>query len=405
MTAEQRADRALAAAARHRQLGAFWALDGEGARRAALALDEAVAPARGPLAGIPIAVKDLFDVAGMPTTAGLIGQGPPALRDGEVVRRLRRAGTVPIGKTAMDQLGATTGGRAPGHPPCLNPLDPGLSPGGSSAGSAVAVAAGIVALALGSDTAGSARIPAAYCGVVGFKPALTRHPTRGTVSVMGPWDLPALLGRSLQICLDGYAAIAARPLPAPPRRRLRVGVLDDLLEASDAPVAAACEAALERLVSHRVAVERTGLDWQGRGFGIVLGRRLAEIWGERVERDPERFTATVREMIELDRAKGRERYPQALAGIRAARRRIGIRLGGFDALVCPTVPVAAPAAEQEEVGVSTRFTRLFSALGWPAVSLPAGVDPAGRPIAIQVTAPPSRLACLVAVARLLERGD
>jgi aspartyl-tRNA(Asn)/glutamyl-tRNA(Gln) amidotransferase subunit A len=355
------------------------------------------------LGGAPLAVKDLFDVAGLPTTAGLVGERKPAARDAEAVRRLRRAGAIPIGKTAMDPLGATTGGQAPGYPPCLNPLDARLSPGGSSAGSAVAVAAGVVPLALGSDTAGSIRIPAAYCGIVGFKPALGPHPSRGTVAIMGPWDLPAILAGSVEACLAGHRALIARALPDAPHGRLRVGVLDDLLADSDRGVAAPIEAVLRRLESDRIAVERTRLDWTARGFGIVLGRRLTQNWGRRAERDPGRFNEVIRGMVELDRAKGRGRYASALAELTAGRRRVARRLGAFDALVCPTVPTAVPAAGSEDVAVSTRFTRLVSALGWPALALPIGLDGRGRPLSLQVTGIPSRLGSVLAVARELER--
>jgi Asp-tRNA(Asn)/Glu-tRNA(Gln) amidotransferase A subunit family amidase len=156
-------ERALALAEQRSELGAFWALDPEGARRTATMLARR---SRGhtsdPLAGSTVAIKDLFDVAGLPTTAGLRGNHRAAPSDSEAVRRFRSAGAIPIGKTAMDQLAATTGGQAPGFPPCLNPIDLALSPGGSSSGSAVAVAAGVVRIALGSDTAGSIRVPAAF---------------------------------------------------------------------------------------------------------------------------------------------------------------------------------------------------------------------------------------------------
>jgi len=120
---------ALARARRASDLGAFWALDEDGALDAAAELDREGSP--GPLAGMPVAVKDLLDVKGLPTTAGLAGEYAPVRADADIVRRLRRAGAVPIGKTAMDPLGCTTGGQAAGFPPCLNPLDRELSPGGS----------------------------------------------------------------------------------------------------------------------------------------------------------------------------------------------------------------------------------------------------------------------------------
>ncbi|MCS6931961.1 MAG: amidase, partial [Acetobacteraceae bacterium] len=171
-------------AARDAAIGAFWHLD-PGARGGT-----------GPLAGRAVAVKDNIAVAGMPWTAGLAAfRGRVAERDAPCIAALRAAGAAILGKTAMDEgaLGAT--GEAPGFPPCRNPLDPRHSPGGSSGGSAAAVAAGFVRMAVGTDTMGSVRIPAAYCGVVGLKP------TAG------------LIGRSgvepLSDTLDTVGAIAA----------------------------------------------------------------------------------------------------------------------------------------------------------------------------------------------------
>ena len=208
---------ALARAEDAGDLGAFWRLDREGATRQAERVQRAADDGL-PLAGTPVAVKDLLDVKGLPTTAGVRGDHPAARADAEAVRRLRIAGAVPIGKTAMDPLGCTTGGQAPGFPPCVNPVDERLSPGGSSSGSAVAVAAGVVPLAIGTDTAGSIRVPAAYTGVVGFKPARTAVPRRGCVRVMPGFDAIGVLARSVSECVAGYGALAAGKRAARPRQ-------------------------------------------------------------------------------------------------------------------------------------------------------------------------------------------
>jgi Asp-tRNA(Asn)/Glu-tRNA(Gln) amidotransferase A subunit family amidase len=404
VTAVERVERALAAAVARTDLGAFWALDRDGARRAADELDGRAGARGGPLAGVPVAVKDLYDVAGMPTTAGLSGSVRPARGDAELVRRLRAAGAVPIGKTAMDPLGASTGGQAPDFPACLNPIDPALSPGGSSSGSAVAVAAGIVTLALGSDTAGSTRIPAAYCGIVGLKPALGWLPRRGIVPAMPSFDAPGLLARSVGECAEALAVLSARGPSAAPQRRLAVALLVDLLEASDASVARACREVAARLASERGLQARDErLEWRAGGFGKALAFELAETWGERVDTDPARFTEVIRGTVEFGRSCGREEYRRALAGLTRARRSMARRFAGVDAVLCPTTPVPAPDREAESVAVSTSFTRLFNALNWHALSLPAGRDETGRPIGVQVAAPPSRLGAALAVARRLER--
>lgn len=405
MTALERVGRALDMAEAREELGAFWALDRERALRAAGELDSEARGRRGPLAGVPVAVKDLYDVAGMPTTAGLTGSVPPARADAELVRRLRAAGAVPIGKTAMDPLGASTGGQAPGFPDCLNPLDPALSPGGSSSGSAVAVAAGIVPLALGSDTAGSTRIPAAYCGIVGLKPALGRLPRRGMVPAMPSFDAPGLLAPSVGDCIDALAALSARDAAPARRGRLTVALLADPVDQSDPSVARACREAGALLAEEQgVELREERLDWRAGGFGKALAFELAETWGERVDADPSRFTELIRGTVEFGRRTGRDEYERALARLSAARRRMARRFGGVDAVLCPTVPVPAPDRDVESVAVSSSFTRLFNALNWHAISLPAGRDGAGRPIALQVSAPPPRLGAALAIAQRLERA-
>jgi aspartyl-tRNA(Asn)/glutamyl-tRNA(Gln) amidotransferase subunit A len=394
--ARERVARALDDAEARADLGAFWALDRDGALAAADGVT-----ATGPLAGVPVAVKDLFDLAGLPTTAGLSGPVSPARRDAEAVARLRRAGAVPIGKTAMDPLGCTTGGQAPGFPPCLNPVDAALSPGGSSSGSAVAVAAGIVPLALASDTAGSARIPAAYCGITGFKPTLESFPRAGVVPAMPAFDAVAVVADSVDRCADTYEALSGVPVPPPPARPPVVALLADLLDVSDAAVAGACRAAADALAHDGVEVAEVALGWQPRGFGVVLAHELARTWKERVDREPGRFTDVIRDTIAFGAARGAE-ADGVLARLGAERADVASRFARFDVVVCPTVPTPAPAREDESVAVSTRFTRLFNALDWPALSIPVAAGDVA-PVAVQVAAPPAGLAGLFELARRLER--
>ena len=406
---------ALRRATTARDLGAFWRLDREGAMTRSETVRRASAEGV-PLAGMPVAVKDLLDVRGLPTTAGLPGEHPPAAADAEAVRRLRAAGAVPIGKTSMDPLACTTGGQAPSFPPCLNPVDAGLSPGGSSSGSAVAVAAGIVPLAIGTDTAGSIRVPAAYTGIVGFKPAHRAVPRRGCVPVMPGFDTVGVLATGVPGCVAGYRALASRirrdgtdagggaaSLRTDAATR-RVGVLSDLFRESNVEVAAACRGILSALERSDVKLEPVELGWRAQGLGVVLAWELASVWGERVDAEPERFTPLIRDTVAFGRSRGAEGYAEAMSGIVRARARLRRRVAGLDAVVCPTVPIPAPDRDRESTSVSTRFTRIFSALGWPAFSIPAGSDGEGRPIGIQVAAPESRTEKLIAVAALVEEA-
>ncbi|MEZ5100123.1 MAG: amidase [Thermoleophilia bacterium] len=200
----------------------------------------------GPLAGAPLAVKDCFDVAGEPTSCGIRGRGsmPRASADAAVLAPL--ASLPLVGKTAMHQLAWGMSGEARGYAANRNPVDPGRMPGGSSGGSATAVAAGIVPLALGTDSGGSVRQPAAWCGVVGLKPTLGTLPTAGCAPMARSLDTVGVLARSVRdaaaalVLLTGAAPAAA----AAPRR---IGVVEELFEGCDDGVAASCRAALARL--------------------------------------------------------------------------------------------------------------------------------------------------------------
>jgi aspartyl-tRNA(Asn)/glutamyl-tRNA(Gln) amidotransferase subunit A len=396
---------AIDAARREQWRGAFWYLDEAGAADTVAVLERR-AESRGnlgPLAGVPVAVKDSIDVCGCPSTGGLRGRARVAAVDSEVVRRVRQAGGVPIGKTAMDPLGWSTRGRAPGYPECLSPVGRGLSPGGSSAGSAVAVATGLVPLALGTDLAGSVRIPASYCGVVGLKPPARGVPSRGCLGIARGFDVAGVLARSVDDCVLAFEAIARHAVPRP-RRRLAVALLEDLMEESDAEVAGVCSDALARAGDSEVDVERMSLGWRPQGYGRVLAYELATTWGPRIGRFPQCFPDEVIESAERGRHVSEQRYQEALLDLRRAAQRLRRRLANYHAVAAPTVPTAVPGAGEDDLGASIRFTRIFSALGWCAISLPCGVDAAGRPVGLQIAGPADKLPGVVAVARAVERS-
>jgi aspartyl-tRNA(Asn)/glutamyl-tRNA(Gln) amidotransferase subunit A len=376
----------------------FWARDEEGELEAARTVDRSLADA--PLAGVAVAVKDCIDVAGLPTTGGVRRPTGPAAEDAVVVRRLRRAGAVPFGKTAMDQLAWTVHGRAPGFPPCRNPGDPRLSPGGSSCGSAAAVAAGVTPLALGTDIAGSVRIPAAHCGVVGFKPAPPPVPLEGCMRFAPSFELVGVIGRSVRDCARAYEVLAGESFVRDGGQPARLTLLDDLFEEADPATAAVCE-------ELTAAVDRTGerLDWRPSGFGRVLAAELARTWGDAVDREPALFTEDVRRSVAFGRELDDGSYCEALDSFTRACRDAAGRLSMHEVVASPTVPGPVPlAGDPPDVGRDTRFTRIFSALGWAAVSLPAGHDSDGRPVGLQLAASPGREAALFAVAAALERA-
>ena len=166
----------------------------------------------GPLAGVPIAVKDLFDVRGHPTTGCCAAIPPePIERDAMLVERLRDAGAIVVGTTNMHELAAGVTGLESSRGPTQNPWDPTRISGGSSGGSAIAVATGIVPISLVSDTGGSARIPAAFCGTWGLKPTHGRISTQGMMPLAHEMDCPGLLGGSLKDLRQGWEVVADRP--------------------------------------------------------------------------------------------------------------------------------------------------------------------------------------------------
>ncbi|MDX1802397.1 MAG: amidase family protein, partial [Marinobacter sp.] len=223
------------------------------ARAEAAAVDQlrAAGVPAGALAGVPIALKALFDVAGEITHAGSQGWQAPAQQDAVIVDRLRRAGAVLTGHTNMTEFAFSGLGLNPHYGTPDNPLAPGRIPGGSSSGSAVAVARGMAAAAIGTDTGGSVRIPAAFCGLVGFKPSQSRIPRTGTFALSDSLDSIGPIAPSVPCCarLDSIlAGEPVRPLDAVSLKGARFLVPNDyMLDDLDPTVARAFDRSLDRL--------------------------------------------------------------------------------------------------------------------------------------------------------------
>ncbi|MBM3572473.1 MAG: amidase, partial [Alphaproteobacteria bacterium] len=212
-----------------------------------------------PLAGLPISIKDLFDVAGEPTTAGsiVLKDAPPATRDAAIVARLRAAGAIIVGKTNMTEFAYSGIGWNPHYGTPRNPWDRGATPadgripGGSSSGAAISVTDDMAAAAIGTDTGGSVRIPAALCGLVGFKPTAARVPLTGSVPLSTSLDSIGPLARTVSCCalVDAVLAGIEPTVPVPlPLAGARLGVVKRyVLDGMDAHVARSYERALSRL--------------------------------------------------------------------------------------------------------------------------------------------------------------
>lgn len=310
----------------------------------------------GPLSGIPISIKSLFDVAGETTLAGSVAcRGEPsAAADAPVVARLKAAGAVIVGKTNMSEFAFSGLGLNPHYGTPLNPWDRAARriPGGSSSGAAVSVADGMAAAAIGTDTGGSVRIPAALCGLVGFKPTAARVPRVGTFALSPTLDSVGPLGPSVACCalLDGVLSGEGSALPSPPpAQRIRLAAPQRcVLEGMDAAVGKAFERAKSRLAAAGVQVcevelaELEELAEINASGGFAACESYA-IHRERLERVGAEYDPRVRSRI----LRGREMTASDVRVLENARAgfiaRITAALVGFDAMIMPTVPVLAPA--------------------------------------------------------------
>ena len=407
------------------QLQAFVSVQAPEALSRAAELDELAGSGRlaGPLHGIPVAIKDIIDIAGLPTAAGMsarsvaatTGREQPAARDAALVSRLRDAGAVLIGKTV------TTAFACFDPPPTRNPHNPDRTPGGSSSGSAAAVAAGMCFAAIGSQTGGSITRPAAFCGVAGAKPSLGRVPCAGVVPISEHLDHPGPIARSvadLAVMLDVLVSYqstdptsrntpqpglvdslnsAARPTP-------RLGRLEGLFaERADAETTAAIDSAMTAWETAGARSCRAGLPT---GFDEVLDHhRIVLVAG----------LAANHQDYYPDHA---DEYPEGLGGlvaegldfrmtrfIEARRHQMQLKsdiLACFDecdALVCPAAVGGAPDASSTG---DPSMNAPWSYTGLPTVSFPIGRTSDGMPLSVQLVGRPDGEAELFGIAAWCE---
>jgi aspartyl-tRNA(Asn)/glutamyl-tRNA(Gln) amidotransferase subunit A len=309
-----------------------------------------------PLAGIPISVKDLFDVVGGITRAGskVLADSAPATTDATVVRRLRQAGAIIVGRTNMVEFAFSGLGLNPHYGTPKNPWDraTGRIPGGSSSGAAVSVSDGMVAMGLGTDTGGSVRIPAALCGLTGFKPTARRIPTDGTFPLSTTLDSIGPIARSVACCALVDSILAGEALQVPlalPLKGLRLGVLQDyVLDGLDSAVAASFGAALTRLSQAGALVSEVRFEALRRlpqinqKGGLVVAEAYAvhrELLARRqAEYDPRVASRTLRG-ADISAADYIDVLTQRAAMIAASAR----VAAPYDALLMPTVIMVAPA--------------------------------------------------------------
>jgi aspartyl-tRNA(Asn)/glutamyl-tRNA(Gln) amidotransferase subunit A len=443
-----------AIAARDHELNAFLYLDHDGARATAKAVDEKVAAGQdpGPLAGVPVGIKDNLAMRGVPTTCGskiLDGWKPPYTAT--VVERLLAAGAVPVGKTNLDEfaMGSSTENSAFG--PSRNPYDVTKVPGGSSGGSAVAVAAGFVPVALGSDTGGSIRQPAAFCGLVGYKPSYGHVSRYGLVAFsssldqVGPFTTTVADAALVTQVIGGHDPADSTSMPdgyddllaACGRgvQGLKVGLCSDLLDGADAEIvervrqaAAVLEAAGAEIIDIAIPELRLGLSayyliapaeassnlarYDGVRFGLRVERE--DVAAMNVATRTAGFGAEVKRRIMLGTYALSAGYYDAYYGqAQKTRRLITNALDAayekVDVLLGATTPTTAfgfgdKVADPMSMYLSDLFTIPTNLAGHGAMSVPFGAASDGMPIGVQILSPGRRDDRLFQVGAVVEAG-
>jgi Asp-tRNA(Asn)/Glu-tRNA(Gln) amidotransferase A subunit family amidase len=372
-----------------RELRAWVHVDRDGALATARerAAEAAAGRIRGGLHGIPVGVKDIFDVAGMVTTAGAAPFAHRrATEDAVAVARLRRAGAVVVGKTKTTEFAFLD------PTDTRNPWNPGHTPGGSSSGSAAAVAAGMVPLALGSQTIGSTLRPAAYCGVVGLKPAYGTIDRRGMTPLAPSLDHVGVFCRSvadaalaLEVLADRQA-LSAETAGGHGDRPFRLGMPRRMVARVGWEVAEHLDAVAGTLRRAGAEVEDIDLPASHIGFYeagfVVLQVEAAAAHAERFAAHGHEYQPKIRELIEAGMKVSPEQYARAQEHRRRFTEAMTDLLATFDALLAPVADTPAP--EGLASTGNPEFCALATFTGLPAISLPSGLAGNGLPLAVQL---------------------
>ncbi len=425
------------------------ALDGKLKAFITLCRDEALAQAKvaesavvngqalGPLHGIPLGLKDLFQTKGTRTTGGskILSDWVPE-SDATVVQRLRGAGAIVLGKLNLHEFAYGPEGLNVHFGNAWNPWDAHTHriAGGSSSGSGVAVAAGLVAGALGSDTGGSIRIPAALCGLTGIKPTYGRASRAGVLPVawtmdhVGPMTRTAADATILLGAMAGHdpedPTTSALPVPdyvaalTGEIRGLRVGLLRPFfLEATGMVLRQAVEQAVKRLEEQGARVEEVSLETAahaaGASFAIIGAEALAyhEEW---MKARPDDYGPDVRDRLRVGAFISATQYLKAQRARQLIRQDVDRLLASHDVLIAPATPIVATPVGQTEVLVEgdrrdvrstlTRLTRIFNLSGHPVCAVPCGFTVAGLPIGMQIVGRPFDEATVLRVADAYQRA-
>ena len=354
-----------------------------------------------PLAGKRLAVKDLFDTAGLTTTYGsIIYADHVPERSAESVTRLEAAGYSNIGKTNLHEFAYGITSVNPHFGTVPNPRYPGRMAGGSSGGSAAAVAAGLAEYALGTDSGGSIRIPAACCGIVGFKPTYGLVSLDGVFPLAPSFDHAGPMAGSVDACEKMLSVLGDgfEPIDLDSLDELEVGVA--WLDHADPLVRARVSEAAE------LFPRRRGIDFPlAEGIGPVFMREAADVHRDLFAEFADSYGDNVRTKIERCLALTDGEYEAGLRARAELAEQAEEALDGLDLVLTPTLGFVAPRLPVDDLEIradTIRLTIPFNSLGWPALALPCGLAEDGLPASVQIAGRPSSDALVLAAGRLVE---
>ncbi|NQW21347.1 MAG: amidase [Chloroflexi bacterium] len=417
------------------RLNAFLEVWDNEARKSAQVAQEEIADRRylGPMHGIPVGLKDLIDVAGHQTTGGSkVLSGNVATADASVVTRLRAAGAIFIGKLNLVEFAFGTTGVNSFTGDVKNPWDSTRITAGSSSGSATAVASGMVPVALGTDTGGSVRMPAALCGIAGLKPTYGRVSRSGVLDLSWSLDHVGPMTRTTEDCalmmnvLAGYdpkdPASSSHPITDFTTELnggltgLKIGVPSDYFfdEIVDEEIKRSVRAAIDLIAANGAEVVELPMPWVDKGRAINLGVLLPEavsVHAKMISQHPDLYTPAVRSRIQSGFNVPAIDYVQAQRARQWFNYQMAESMSSVDVLITPTVPIQAPTIAEctpsaGNLGAGSElpmFTGVFDVTGQPSHSIPCGFTKAGMPIGMMITGHPFDESTVLRVGHAFEK--
>jgi Asp-tRNA(Asn)/Glu-tRNA(Gln) amidotransferase A subunit family amidase len=389
-------------AAREAEIGAFAALDLGGAERHAKLSAERLAAL--PLRGLPVGVKDIIDTVDFPTSYGSpIYAGRRPASDAPIVSMIHRAGGIVIGKTVTTPFAYLDPAKT------RNPRNPTHTPGGSSSGSAAAVAAGMLPIALGTQTGGSIIRPASFCGVAGFKPSFRLLPTAGIKCFSWSLDTAGVFAAGVADAAFAVAAITGRDLrvdrdpPAPPRIALvRTHAWDEASTAMRDAIEAAARAAEAKGAQVSELVLPAIFEDASNAFAAIQGYESWRAYAFEYDHHREQLPPRLAELLDKAAAITPEDYDAGRRVAKRARRTLSDLMSEVDVLLTPSSPTAAPKG-LDFLGTPS-FNRLWTLMGTPCINVPGLVDAEGMPLGVQIVGRFARDRSMLAAALFVERA-